>query len=77
MAWQGTYARVKAHFFYIPKKGVDPCPNELKRCEALRDQERDDGKDYNMNSSHASTVGVTIATTNQKDKQRQMCLLEM
>ena len=62
MSWQGTYTRVRAHFLHLPGKGVDPCINEVERYEAVRDQERVDGKVSNM-SSHASTN--TAANQNQ------------
>lgn len=66
MSWQGTYTRVRAHFLHIPGKGVDPCINEVERYEAVRDEERANGKVSNM-SSHASTN--TAANQNQNNNR--------
>lgn len=54
ISWKGTYMRVRDHFLHIPGKGVEPCPNEVEQYEAVRDQERVDGKVSNL-SSHTST----------------------
>ncbi|XP_059063854.1 uncharacterized protein LOC131856294 [Cryptomeria japonica] len=59
--WKDTYTRVKAHFLHLPCNGVESCPNECERYDAMREQERADGKVV-MRSSHASTTGATNTT---------------
>ena len=50
---------MKAHFLSIPRKGVEPCENEPIHLEAVRNQERADGKIYqNVSSFYASTTGA-------------------
>ncbi|GLJ39593.1 hypothetical protein SUGI_0809150 [Cryptomeria japonica] len=65
MQWQDAYARLRAHFLHIPRKGVELCTNEVEHHDVVRDQERPDGKVHNVSSSHASTIGTTAATHNQ------------
>lgn len=37
-SWQCPYMRVRAHFLHIPRKGVDPCLNEVERYDVVKDQ---------------------------------------
>ncbi|GLJ48356.1 hypothetical protein SUGI_1020870 [Cryptomeria japonica] len=77
MPWQGTYTRVRAHFLHISRKGVDCYPNEIEQYDAVRDQERADGKVANM-SSHASTTWATTAAQNQnKDSEADVCVRDV